>query len=318
MSRTAVWSEQSKRLKANAGWKRRLIHLFPVPALAVYTLFIVYPIVAAFSYSLFDWKGLQKGAFIGLGNFVKLFTTEPFSGLFWNAFAHNLYYFALEMVVQNGIAFILAYILFTKIKGADWFKMAYFLPRLLSVIVVGFLWKLLLNPNYGVVNAALKSIGLESWARPWLGEPGTALTSIILANCWFGIGFAVLIFLAGLQSVSHEVIEASRLDGARGLRLIRSVILPMMQQPLMIITVYTFIHAFEAFELVYAMQGSQGEPYHSTDTLAVFFYRTAFGASTGDGVAIGLGSALAVVLFFIIAALSAMFMALVRRSDMEH
>ncbi|UUZ85234.1 hypothetical protein LJK88_17675 [Paenibacillus sp. P26] len=87
---------------------------------------------------------------------------------------------------------------------------------------------------------------------------------------------------------------------------------------MMIITVYTFIHAFEAFELVYAMQGSQGEPYHSTDTLAVFFYRTAFGASTGDGVAIGLGSALAVVLFFIIAALSAMFMALVRRSDMEH
>ncbi|TDF95564.1 carbohydrate ABC transporter permease [Paenibacillus piri] len=318
MNGTNAQIHASNRKQNKFNWRKGFIHLFPLPALAVYTLFIVYPILAAFSYSLFDWKGLQKGDFIGIGNFVKLFTTEPFNSLFWNAFWHNWYYFLLEMVVQNGIAFILAYIIFSKVKGAELFKMAYFLPRLLSVIVVGFLWKLLLNPNFGAVNVILKQIGLAEWTRPWLGEPATALTAIILANCWFGIGFSVLIFLAGLQSISQEVIEAARLDGVRGFRLIRSIIMPMMMQSIIIITVFTFVHAFEAFELIYAMQGSQGEPYHATDTLAVFFYRTAFGGSSGDGVAIGLGSALAVTLFFIIAALSALFMAFVKKRDMEY
>jgi raffinose/stachyose/melibiose transport system permease protein len=282
----------------------------------MYVVFIVYPILAAFSYSVYDWKGLQKGAFIGFGNFVDLFTKEPFNHLFWNAFGHNIYYFAIEMVVQNGIAFFLAYIIYSKVRGAEFFKIAIFIPRLLSVIVVGFLWKLMLNPNNGVVNVVLKKIGLPSWAQPWLGDTHTALTSITLANSWFGVGFTLLIFLAGLQSISQEVLEAARLDGVRGLRLIRSIVLPMMSQSLMIVTVFTFIHAFEAFELVYAMEGSQGEPYNSTDTLAVFFYRIAFGGSSGgDSVALGLGSALAVVLFFIIASLSAVFLRVTTRGD---
>ncbi|MCS7463736.1 sugar ABC transporter permease [Paenibacillus doosanensis] len=317
MAGTNVQPQAARHKQKPFHWSKGFIHLFPIPALAVYTLFIVYPIVAAFSYSLFEWQGLKKGAFIGIGNFVTLFTKEPFNTRFWDALGHNAYYFILEMVVQNGIAFALAYIIFSRIKGAELFKMAYFLPRLLSVIVVGFLWKLLLNPNFGAVNVVLKQIGLESWARPWLGEPATALTAIILANCWFGIGFAVLIFLAGLQSISQEVLEAARLDGVRGLRMIRTIVMPMMMQSIVIITVFTFVHAFEAFELIYAMQGSQGEPYHSTDTLAVFFYRTAFGGSSGDGVAIGLGSSLAVTLFFIIAVLSAAFMAVMKQRDME-
>ncbi|MFD0870232.1 MULTISPECIES: carbohydrate ABC transporter permease [Paenibacillus] len=303
----------------NVKQTRWVVHLFPLPALAVYTLFIVYPILAAFSYSLYDWQGFQKGAFIWFDNFVSLFTKEPFNHLFWNAFGHNVYYFILEMVVQNGIAFVLAYIIYSKIKGAGFFKMAYFIPRLLSVIVVGFLWKLILNPNNGVLNTVLKQVGLDSWARPWLGDPDTALTAIILVNSWFGIGFSVLIFLAGLQGISQEVIEAARLDGVKGFKMIRTMIIPMMMPSIIIITVYTFIHAFEAFELIYAMEGSQGEPFNSTDTLAIFFYRIAFGgAGGGDSVAIGLGSALAVVLFFIIASLSALFLYFTRKNEIQH
>ncbi|MEX2415571.1 MAG: sugar ABC transporter permease [Paenibacillaceae bacterium] len=300
-------------------WQKGIVHLFPLPALVIYTIFIVYPILAAFSYSLYDWKGLRKGAFIGVDNFIALFTKEPFNHLFWNALWNNVYYFVLEMIVQNGIAFILAYIIYSKIKGFAFFKIAFFIPRLLSVIVVGFLWKLILNPNNGVLNTLLKNVGLESWARPWLGDPDTALTTIILVNSWFGIGFSMLIFLAGLQSVSQEIIEAARIDGATRLRLIINIIIPMMKQSFIIVTVYTFIHAFEAFELVYAMEGSQGEPYYSTDTLAIFFYRIAFGgAGGGDSVAIGLGSALAVVLFFIIASLSAVFLYAVNRKKVQY
>jgi len=301
------------------GWKKGAVHLFPIPALAVYILFVIYPIAAAFGYSFYDWKGLVRGDFIGLGNFVSLFTKEPFNHLFWNAFGHNLYYFLIEMVVQNVLAFLLAYLVFSKLKGSGFLKMAYFLPRLLSVIVVGFLWKLMLNPNNGVVNVLLKKLGLVSWAKPWLGDPATALTSITMVNSWFGIGFSMLIFLAGLQAISTEVIEAARIDGVKGFRMIRSIILPMMNQSLIIITVFTFIHAFEAFELVYAMEGSQGEPYNATDTLAVFFYRIAFGGSSGgDSVALGLGSALAVVLFIIIATISALFLYFTRNQSAQH
>ncbi|KIL42556.1 ABC transporter permease [Gordoniibacillus kamchatkensis] len=301
------------------GWRKGAVHLFPLPALVVYVLFVVYPIAAAFGYSLFDWKGLVRGNFIGLGNFVSLFTREPFNHLFWNAFGHNLYYFAIEMVVQNGLAFLFAWLVYTKLKGSGFLKVAYFIPRLLSVIIVGFLWKLILNPNNGVLNVLLKKVGLASWAKPWLGDTHTALTSITLVNSWYGVGFTMLIFLAGLQAISGEVLEAAKIDGVRGFRLIRTMVLPMMIQSVIIVTVFTFIHAFEAFELIFAMEGSQGEPYNSTDTLAIFFYRIAFGGSSGgDSVAIGLGSALAVILFLIIASVSALFLYLTRNREVQH
>lgn len=298
-------------------WTGLIVHLFPIPAVVIYTLFFVYPIFAAFAYSLFDWKGMTMGRFNYFQNFVKLFTQEPFNGMFWNALKHNVFYFIIEMVVQNGIAFLLAYIIFKKVKGAQWFKVAYFLPRLLSIIVVGFMWKLILNPNTGIVNVILKKLGLDSWTHAWLGDPDTALSAVVLVNCWFAIGFFMLIFLAGLQSVSTEVLEAAKLDGAIGFRLIRSVVLPMMFQPIVIVIVMTFIQAFEAFELVFAMQGSMGEPYYSTDLMAVFFYRTAFGSGSGESGELGVGSALAVVMFAIIATISAVFMSYVNKRNAE-
>ncbi|GGA48386.1 carbohydrate ABC transporter permease [Paenibacillus physcomitrellae] len=299
----------------NGTWKKHLIHLFPVPAILFYTLFIVYPILAAFTYSLFEWKGLVMGRFNNFDNFIRLFTQEPYHTMFWRALRHNLYYFVVEMVVQNGIAFGLAYLIFRKIKGASFFKVAYFLPRLLSVIIVGFLWKLILNPNMGILNAVLRKVGLESLTTAWLGDPDTALTAVVLINSWFAIGFYMLILLAGLQSIPEEVMEAARLDGTTGFRLIRSVVLPMMFQPMVIVIVMTFIQSFEAFELVFAMQGSTGEPFYSTDLLAVFFYRTAFGGNSGDTGSLGIGSALAVVLFAIIAIISAVFMKYVNHKE---
>lgn len=298
-------------------WKRWGIHLFPIPAVIIYGLFIVYPLLAALAYSFFDWNGIVRGGFVGLKNFKNLFTLEPFSGMFWNAFQHNVIYFVVQMVVQNGLAFLLAFIIYRKIKGAEFFKIAFFLPRLLSVIVVGFLWKLILNPNFGALNVILGKFGLESLQKAWLGDPKTALFAIILVNCWFGVGFGVLIFLAGLQSIPNELTEAATLDGAKGLMMIRKIILPLMVPSIMIMTVLTFIQSFEAFELVYAMQGSMGEPYFSTDTLAVYFYRLAFGGSSGESSAIGLGSALAVVLFLFISIFTVLFLKLMQKKEVD-
>ncbi|WP_273851247.1 carbohydrate ABC transporter permease [Guptibacillus spartinae] len=306
------------KMKKERNWKRWTIHLFPIPALLIYGLFIVYPLFAALTYSFFDWKGIVRGEFVGLKNFKDLFTLEPFSGLFWGAFGHNILYFVLQMIFQNGLAFILAYIIYKKVKGSEFLKIAYFLPRLLSVIVVGFLWKLILNPNYGALNVILEKLGLEQLQKAWLGDPDTALISIILVNCWYGIGFGVLIFLAGLQSIPKELFEAGKLDGADGLSMIRKIVLPLMVPSFMIMTVLTFIQSFEAFELVYAMQGSQGEPYHSTDTLAIYFYRLAFGGSAGGSTtAVGLGSALAVVLFLFISFFTALYLRYMQKKQVD-
>ncbi len=305
---------KQKMLKNRKRWG---IHLFPIPALAIYGLFIVYPLLAALTYSFYDWKGIRRGVFIGLENYKNLFTQEPFSGYFWNAFGHNVLYFAVEMVVQNGLAFLLAFIIYQKIRGAEFLKIAYFLPRLLSVIVVGFLWKLILNPNYGALNVLFGKFGLEKLQKAWLGDPDTALMAIILVNCWFGIGFAILIFLAGFQAIPRDLIEAATLDGAKGLTMLRKIMLPLMVPSIMIMTVLTFIQSFEAFELVYAMQGSQGEPYHATDTLAVFFYRLAFGGGTSDSTAIGLGSALAVILFLFISIITAFYLKYMQKKEVD-
>ncbi|MBX8946946.1 MULTISPECIES: carbohydrate ABC transporter permease [Lysinibacillus] len=304
-----------RRRKSRVRWT---IHLFPIPALIIYGLFVLYPIIAALSYSFFEWKGMARGDFIGFQNFVTLFTTEPYGSMFWNAFKHNVLYFVVQMIVMNGLAFFLAFIIYQKIKGAEFFKAAFFLPRLLSVIVVGFLWKLILNPNFGTLNVILEKLGLETLQKAWLGDPKTALIAIILVNCWFGLGFGVLIFLAGFQGIPSELVEAAKLDGAKGFTLLRTIYLPLMVPSIMIMGILTFIQSFEAFELVYAMQGSMGEPYYSTDTLAVFFYRLAFGSSTASGTtAIGLGSALATVLFLFILVCTTLFLRFANKRDVQ-
>lgn len=309
-------SAPSKKKKRS--WSKWTIHLFPIPALIIYGVFVLYPIIAALSYSFFEFNGMNRGNFVGLQNFVTLFTKEPYGSMFWNAFKHNGIYFIIQMVVMNGLAFFLAFIIYKRIRGSEFFKAAFFLPRVLSVIVVGFLWKLILNPNYGTVNVLLEKLGLESLQRAWLGDPDTALIVIILVNCWFGIGFGVLIFLAGFQGISSELIEAARLDGARGFKMLSKIYLPLMIPSIMIMGVLTFIQSFEAFELIYAMQGSMGEPYYSTDTLAVFFYRLAFGSSTASGnTSIGLGSALATCLFFFILICTSVFLRMMNKKDVE-
>lgn len=304
--------------KKKRSWSKWTIHLFPIPALIIYGVFMLYPIIAALSYSFFEFNGMNRGNFVGLQNFVTLFTKEPYGSMFWNAFKHNVIYFIIQMVVMNGLAFFLAFIIYKRIRGSEFFKAAFFLPRVLSVIVVGFLWKLILNPNYGTVNVLLEKLGLESLQRAWLGDPDTALIVIILVNCWFGIGFGVLIFLAGFQGISSELIEAARLDGAKGFKMLSKIYLPLMIPSIMIMGVLTFIQSFEAFELIYAMQGSMGEPYYSTDTLAVFFYRLAFGSSTASGnTSIGLGSALATCLFCFILICTSVFLRMMNKKDVE-
>ncbi|USG66370.1 sugar ABC transporter permease [Brevibacillus ruminantium] len=320
----SVWgkSTEAKRQRRviqgirKVNWQKQLVHLFLLPALVFYVCFQVYPIFSAFWNSFFSFKGMQRDSFIGLENFVRLFTESPFKEMFYRGFGHNVIFFIVTVISKLVVAFLLALLINSKIRGKEFFKTVLFLPKLLSVIVVGFLFSLILNPTYGALNTFLKFVGLQEWTRPWLGSPDTALYTIILVNSWYGLGFAVLIFLAGLQAIPSEIFDAAKVDGASGWTMLWRITLPMAMPAVMVMTILTFIGAFETFELIFAMQGSQGGPYYSTDVLATYFYRLAFGSVDG-GESIGLGSALAVVLFLMISSATAILLFFFKKKEYE-
>ncbi|CAN5293833.1 hypothetical protein BH10PSE9_BH10PSE9_17720 [soil metagenome] len=177
-----------------AGWIAFLI----APPLVVVLLFIIWPIIAALSAAFYRWDGMLRGGFTGLANFRDVLFAFPFAATTWRAFGHNLFVFAVLLVVQNGGGFFLAWLLFKQPFGHRFHRVAVFLPVILSTVIVGFLWKLFLNPNFGLVNQALNFTGLGSLARPWLGLGSTALISLVLVSAWHYVGFPTLIYLAGM------------------------------------------------------------------------------------------------------------------------
>lgn len=297
-------------------YKKHLVHLFILPAALIYGVFQLYPLISAALNSFYSFNGFERVDFIGFQNFITLFTEKPYKDFFLNAFSHNWIYFFVTVITQLIISLILALIIHSKIKGKEFFKSMFFLPKLLSVIVIGFLFSLILNPTRGALNTLLEAIGLEALTRPWLGDMSTALLSVIFVDSWASIGFSMLIFLAGLQAIDKEIFEAARIDGANSFTVLFKITLPMIGPALMIMTVLTFIGSFETFEYVFAMQGSSGGPYYSTDVLTTFFYRLAFGTVDG-GQAIGLGSAVAVVLFIIIGMATSLILFVFKRKDFE-
>jgi len=304
-------------VKKNKGTKKHLVHLFILPALIFYVGFLIYPILSAFLNSFYSWNGFVRGEFSGFDNFIRLFTEKPFNDFFAGAIKHNVIYFVVTVFSKLVIAFLLAMLINSKIRGKQFFKTVIFIPKLLSVVVVGYLFSLILNPTYGSLNTFLDMIGLESLARPWLGDMNLALYVVTLVGSWHGIGFAMLIFLVGLQAIPGELYEAARIDGASGIRMLFKITIPLSMPSIMIMTILTFIWSFETFDLIYAMQGSQAGPFYSTDVLVTYFYRLAFGSVEG-GDSIGLGSALAVVIFIIIAIASAIQMIFFQRKQIDN
>ena len=295
--------ETRRRVGRGAGRRRArrrfaVVLTFVLPALVLYTMFIVYPLISSLQYSLFSWDGLRQGDFAGLSNFVDLFTKYPLSERIPRALAHNLIFFAGTMVIQTTAGLLFAVLLHRSRRGKRFLQTAYILPHLVSPIVAGYLWSMMLNPQFGAVNAALKGVGLGALAQPWRGDPHLALPVAILVNSWQWVGFPMLLFAAALAGIPEEYHEAARVDGASAWQTFRRVTFPLLTPVLGIVTVLTFIGNFNILDLIYAMQGSQGNPTFSTDVLGLLFYRTAF--DNPDPNAIGQSSALAVLMFVLI------------------
>lgn len=175
--------------------------------------------------------------------------------------------------------------------------MLYSTPYLVSPLVVGYLWTLMLSPVYGPINGLFEGLGADALARPWLGDPNTALLSVILINAWQWAGFPMLIFGAALGGISQDYVDAARIDGAGRWGAFRYVTFPLLTPAVGVVTILSFIGAFNVFDLIYALGGSTGGPGGAFDMVVPLFYRLAFGGGTN---AIGVSSALAVMLFVMV------------------
>ena len=275
---------------------------FCAPAFVLYTVYVVYPLVSALGDSFWRWEGTARGKFVGLGNYTRLFTTFPLNHQLWPAFWHTVVFFVGTMILQNTIGLLIAVLLSELRVGKRLLQTIYTVPYLVGGLVVGYLWSLLLSPSFGPVNQALHAVGLDSAARPWLGDPTTALPVVILVNAWHYIGFPILLFGAALAGIPGEYTEAARVDGANTVQRFFRVTLPLLLPAIGVVSILTFIGCFNTFELVYSLEGAQGNqptgPGGATDLLGLIFYRVAF--QEGGVNAIGVSSALAVLLFLFI------------------
>lgn len=307
----------SRRRSAAVARRRRglWIAVLLAPALLVMTLFVALPLLSAFRYAFYSFNGLLPSKFVGLANFHAMLFEPPFSGWTLRALEHNVIVFVALMIVQNGLAYLITFALLKALPGHRVHQVIVFLPVVLSAVIVGFLWKLFLHPLFGLVNQALLAVGLS--AHPWLGDQNTALGSLIFTNTWHWTGFPALIFLAAMQRIPREVLEAARLDGATDRALLSAIIWPLVAPATTIIFTLTFIGSFNWFELPYIMAGLDGSPGGTTDVLGLYFYRTAFGSTTSGLQDFGHGSALAVMMFLFLAGFSAIALRVLRRREIE-
>ena len=271
-----------------------------LPAFIVYTAFMLIPLVASLGLSFFEWSGYGAKTYVGLSNFHRLFTDANYSVRFWNALGNNAYFFVITMLIQNVVALALAVLLERGLRGSNVFRAIFFAPSTISVVIVGYLWLLIYNPMWGALNKVLAMVGINMRNFAWLGNEGTALTAVAVANAWQYTGIPMMLFIAGINAIPNEQYEAVAVDGGGEWHKFRYVTLPNLKPILFIVSTMTFVGNFSSFEIIYAMEGTLGAPNYSTDTLGTFFYRTAFGARTGSPPEMGMGAAIAAVMTLII------------------
>ncbi|WFR99527.1 carbohydrate ABC transporter permease [Rhizobium tumorigenes] len=292
--------------------RRWHILVFLFPAFLVYTVVMILPLIETLRQSFYNLVDGQL-TFVGLANFKVLFGDIRWAHDFWNALRNNFIFFVIHMCVQNPIGVALAAMLsLPKLRFVTFYRTAIFLPTLLSFVIVGFIWKLILSPLWGVTPWMMDLVGLKALFSPWLGKPGSALIAVALISVWQYVGIPMMLIYAALLNIPEEVIEAAECDGITGWSQFWKIKLPLVLPAIGIISILTFVGNFNAFDLVYTVQGALAGPDGSTDILGTLLYRTFFGfqLQLGDR---SMGATIATVMFLIILAGVSFYLFIVQR-----
>jgi raffinose/stachyose/melibiose transport system permease protein len=278
----------------------RMLAFFLAPAVIIYSVFSIYPLFATIINSLYLRQPDGSYLFNGLGNFQTLLGDTTWSKPFWNAFRNNCLFFFIHMVVQNPIGLVLAALLsLPRLRLAATYRTLIFMPTMLSVVIIGFTWQLILSPLWGIAKMLLGFVGLGFLFGPWLGVESTALLTTSLISVWQFVGIPMILIYTALLAIPDELIDAATVDGLNQFQAFIWVKLPLIWPTIGLVSVLTFVNNFNAFDLIYAMKGALAGPNFSTDIMGTLFYRTFFGnqLQLGDR---SMGSTIATMMFIII------------------
>lgn len=288
--------------------KRKLLLPFLAPAVLLYATFFLYPAARTFYVSLTSWSGVTSHLpFVGLHNFSQLAHDEIFRNTIGNTFKFTV----MGGVVLFPLALFLAYATSERLLGRRTFRFIILAPVALSVAAAALLWKFALNPNFGLLNGLLGSVGLHSLEQPWLGQTSTAMPSVVAATVWHGVGIWMIFFAAAITRVPVELKEAARIDGASTLAIFRFIVFPLIWDVTRILLVLWIINALQAFAFIYAMTG--GGPFNSTNVFGTYLFEVAF-----QEFRYGYAAAIAVVMFFLILVLTLGVNRLTRREAVQY
>ncbi len=277
-----------QRMRANV-W----CYLFMMPAIVLYVMFTIWPILASWYYSFFDWNGLgMPNEYVGLSNFIEV-TSNPY---FWNAFGRTFQFMFGVVLLNLPLTLIMAVVLNNKrLKGAAVYRVIYFLPVVTTTAIVGIVMTYIFGPFNGAFNTILLNIGVLNRPVHWLGQANTALLTVIVVSVWKGFGTNMLYWLAGLQSIGEDLYEAARVDGANAIQTFLHITVPLLKPIGLVILLLTVVGSLKVFDLVKVM--TNGGPFFATETVSLFIYRYAFGQVSR------LGYASAAGIFFGVAAM---------------
>lgn len=286
----------------------RFVAAFLAPAVVLYGVFVVYPLLQTFGYSAYQWKGLSPNrTFVGLDNFRWIAENADF----WTAAGNSFRILIFAGVALIGLGVGIAHLMRDQGRLSRSLRGIFLFPQVVSLVVVAILWKFLYHPTIGLINAGLNGMGLAHLTRTWLGDKDTALGAIIVSFVWWALGFYVMLFTAGLAAIPKEVDEASELDGAYGWAKFRKITWPMLWSVKRVALTYVVINVLNIFSQVFLMTRG-GDPDRATETMLSYLYEVGFENSR-----FGHASALAVVNFSIAMLLAALILFVYRRSPEE-
>lgn len=264
--------------------------VFLLPAAVLFFCIIILPIFISAYYSLLDWDGISAKTFIGLKNYVEIFTSRPIG--FLQSVGNVLLLAVLSLFIQLPISLLLAILLSNGIRGERFFLSVFFIPVLISTVVTGQLWMKIYNYEYGLLNLLLRALGLENLTRIWLGDTKTALWAVFAAQLWQYIGYNMLLLYAGIRSQSQEVREAAKIDGAGFSKMALFITIPQLKPVLRVCTIFAVVGSLKIFDLIYVL--TDGGPVHASEVPSTLMVRMIFFRDR-----YGLGSSMAIFIIFI-------------------
>jgi ABC-type sugar transport system permease subunit len=254
----------------------------------IFSIFYIYPFFKVFQLGMYEWDGIMPTkTFVGLGNFKEILFQDK---IWWDSMLNVGWITVIALTFQNAVAFALAWACDREIKLKNFYRVIFFLPPVLSEVVVGLVWQWILDGNYGLLNGWLIKMGFPQLVRHWLSDPRTALNCVAIVHCWKGFGWGFLIFLAGLQTIPRELYEAARVDGANAWHSFKSITIPLMIPVVVTVMILTVLGTMQAFVLIIAMTGG-GPAYHTQvpvlRILASMRGSSRFGYACAQGISFG-------------------------------